>query len=165
MHHFSIRVVSLLSFIYSLLRSKKQEESSPNLRTISTRETKKILRWRTTSTSIEFRRNNDRVTASTIQTVHADTRNRTEIGVDRALTLTGTLNPGAGVEVRTISLRQRSIAGTNGIPRLITEQETTLSHVRHRSFLEPRFLKANIYVTKYHQKILFTLLHRNLTNK
>jgi hypothetical protein len=37
-----------------------------------------------------------------IRMVHADIRNRTEIGVDRALTLTGTLNPGAGVEVRTI---------------------------------------------------------------
>ncbi len=31
-----------------------------------------------------------------IQMVHVDTRNRTEIGVDKALTLTGTLNPGAG---------------------------------------------------------------------
>jgi hypothetical protein len=38
-----------------------------------------------------------------IWTVHADTQNRTEIGVDRALTLTGILNPGAGVKVRTIS--------------------------------------------------------------
>jgi hypothetical protein len=32
MHRFIIRVVSLLSFIKSLLRSKKQEESSPKIR-------------------------------------------------------------------------------------------------------------------------------------
>ncbi len=38
-----------------------------------------------------------------IQTVHADTQIRTEIGVDRALTLAGTLNPGAGVEVCAIT--------------------------------------------------------------
>ncbi len=38
-----------------------------------------------------------------IRTVHADTQNMTEIGVDKALTLTGTLSPGAGVEVRTNS--------------------------------------------------------------
>jgi hypothetical protein len=38
-----------------------------------------------------------------IRTVHADTQNRTEIGVDRALMLTGTPDPGAGVEVHTIS--------------------------------------------------------------
>ncbi len=31
-----------------------------------------------------------------IRTVHADAQNRTEIGVDRALTLTGTLNPRGG---------------------------------------------------------------------
>ncbi len=31
-----------------------------------------------------------------IWTVHADTQNRTEIGVDRSLALTGTLNPWGG---------------------------------------------------------------------
>jgi hypothetical protein len=64
-HHF-IRVISLLSFVNTLLCSKKQEESSHNKRTnFFTRETKKFIRWRTASTSIEFGRNNDRVTAST----------------------------------------------------------------------------------------------------
>jgi hypothetical protein len=38
-----------------------------------------------------------------IQTVHTDFQNRTEIGVDRAYTLTGTFNPGAGGEVQTNS--------------------------------------------------------------
>jgi hypothetical protein len=66
MHHFINCVVSLLSFICSLLRSKKQEESSPKIRELFlTRETKKFLRWRTSSTSIEYGRNNDRTTAST----------------------------------------------------------------------------------------------------
>jgi hypothetical protein len=48
---------------YFALRNKKN--LAPNKRTISTRETKKILRWKTASTSIEFGQNNDRVTAST----------------------------------------------------------------------------------------------------
>ncbi len=38
-----------------------------------------------------------------IRTVHTDIQNRTDIGVDRALTLTGTLNPRAGIEVRAIT--------------------------------------------------------------
>jgi hypothetical protein len=42
MHHFIILVVSLLSSINSLLRSKKQEESSPNKRTILTCENEEI---------------------------------------------------------------------------------------------------------------------------
>ncbi len=36
--------------------------------------------------------------------------------------------------------------------------------VQHHLFLEP-VLKANIYMTKYHQNSLFTILHRNLTGK
>jgi hypothetical protein len=46
----------------------------------------------------------------------------------------------------------------------VAEQETTLSYVHHRLFLEPRFLEANIYVTKYHQDFIFTILHQNLTD-
>jgi hypothetical protein len=32
MHHFVVYVISLLSFLYSLLCSKKQEESSPKIK-------------------------------------------------------------------------------------------------------------------------------------
>jgi hypothetical protein len=38
---------------------------NPNKRTILSRKNEEILRWRTSSTSIEYRRNNDRTTART----------------------------------------------------------------------------------------------------
>ncbi len=76
-------------------------------------------------------------------------RNRTEIGVDRALSLTGTTNPGAGVEVRTDFLRQRKIAGTMEIPQLRgLASKTTLYLVHPCSFLYP-FSSKYSFMTKY----------------
>jgi hypothetical protein len=43
---------------------------------------------------------------------------------------------------------------------LVARRETTFSHVHNRPVPPILFLKANIYVTKYHE---FTILHRNLT--
>ncbi len=119
MHHFIICVISLLSFIsscYFALQNKKNV-LAPNKRTIFYSQNKEILRWRTASTSIKFGQNNDQTTTSTqFHFVRTGSRNRTEIGVDRALRLTGTSNPGAGVEVWTNFYKTERIAGTNGIP-------------------------------------------------
>ncbi len=90
-----------------------------------------------------------------IQTVHADTQNRTEIGGWQSVDVTGTFDPRAGGEVGGRSLyyilRQRGITVQKEFPGLVAERETTLPHVHHRLFLKPRFLEATIYVTKYHQ--------------
>jgi hypothetical protein len=116
MHRFIICVVSLLLFINSLLRSKKQEKSSPKQENyFFTRKTKKILRWRTASTSIQYGQNNDQTTASTwFSSVRTGSQNRTEIGVDRALMLTGTTDPGAGLEVQTNFLKTEKDSGYDG---------------------------------------------------
>jgi hypothetical protein len=66
MHCFIIRVVSLLSFISSLLRSAGQNKFLPQIRElISYSQSEEILRWRTASTSMKFGQNNDQMTAST----------------------------------------------------------------------------------------------------
>ncbi len=126
MHHFIVHIVSLLSFVNSLLRSKKQEESSPKIKELFlTREMKKI------HSKMEDRLHVHRIQAKQwpsdrhqylIWTVPPSTPGR---GSKSALYLKTEKDSRYGVE----------------IPRLITEQETTLSHVHHRSFLEPRFLK------------------------
>ncbi len=106
--------------------------------------------------SIKYGQNNDRTTASTwSSSVRSGSRNRTEIGVDRALTLTSATDPGAGVEVRTNFLRQRKIAGTMEIPQLCGQaSETTLSHVHPHSFLYP-FSSEYSFMTKYRKKSSF----------
>ncbi len=66
MHHFIICVVSLLSFVSSLLCFTRQKESSPKIRELIVySQMKRILRRWTASTSIKFGQNNDQTTAST----------------------------------------------------------------------------------------------------
>jgi hypothetical protein len=93
-----------------------------------------------------------------IQTVHADTRNRTEIGVDRALTWTGTPDP--GVEVRTNFLRQRGWRVRTENPQLRGRaSETTLSHVHSHSSFYP-FSSEYSFMTKYRKfKIYIEIWH------
>jgi hypothetical protein len=90
--------------------------------------------------------------------IRMGSRNRTEIGVDRALTLTGTTDPRAGVEVRTNFLRQRKIAGTNGnslAPRP-GEPSFVCLPVLERILFYDQILQNSCF--------LFTNLHRNLTH-
>ncbi len=64
MHHFIIRVVSLLSSLSFITLFNKTKRIQPQIRMlIFARKTKKFLRWRTASTSIKLRQNNDRTTA------------------------------------------------------------------------------------------------------
>ncbi len=129
-HRFSIfhciifnRVVSLLSTLQlSLLRFTKQRILAPK-KNISPKIKELFFYSQNEENSkMEDRLHVHRIRAKQwpndrqylIRTVHADTQNRTEIGVDRALMLTGTTDPGAGVEDRTNFLRQRGIACMNG---------------------------------------------------
>ncbi len=64
-----------------------------------------------------------------------------------------------------LSFKTERISGYEmGFPCLIAGRETTLSHVHHRSFLEPRFLDANIYVTKYHQITFYNFTSKSDNN-
>jgi hypothetical protein len=153
MHPFIICAVSRLSCVNSLLCSKKQEESSPK--------TRELISY---SPNVEISKMEDRLHVHQIrakqwpndrqyliQTVHADTQNRREIRGWQSIDVNRHLQPRGGGQSPHSILRQRGIAVQMEVPGLVAEQETTLSHVHHRSFLKPHFLKANIYVTKYRQ--------------
>ncbi len=61
MHCFIICVISLISFISSLLRSTRQKRIlAPKWELFLTRQTKKILKWTTATMSMEFGQNDDR---------------------------------------------------------------------------------------------------------
>ncbi len=110
-----------------------------------------------------------------IRTVHVDNQNRTEIGVDRALTLTGTPDPGAGVEIRINFLRQRGIACTNGkspAPRPGETRQIFLTYtlVLKRIFFYDQISQISflLYNAQSFEYFLFSFyefnyLHQNLT--
>ncbi len=77
--------------------------------------------------------------------VHVDTQNRTEIGVDKAWTLTGTFDPGAGAK-SVLFLKTKKNSGYEwNFPSLPAGPETTLSHVRRRSVLYTFFFSKKMF--------------------
>ncbi len=75
------------------------------------------------------------------------------------------LTPGQAWAKSVLFLKTERNSGYEwNFPGLAARRETTLSHIHHCSFLIPRFLEANIYVTKYHQKSFFFFPFYNFTS-
>jgi hypothetical protein len=73
------------------------------------------------------------------------------------------LQPQVGAKSVLCLKTERNSAYKWNSPALSLGKRQFLSHVHHRSFLKPRFLKA-IYVTKISPKFFFTILHQNMTH-
>jgi hypothetical protein len=126
---------------------------------------KKILRWRTASTSIKYGRNIDQTTASTwFSSVRSGSQNRTEIGVDRALTLTGTLDPGRGSKSVSISQDREDSGCEWKFPSSAAGRARQLFLTYTLICFCTPFSSEYSFMTKYRRFSLLQFLHQNLTH-